>query len=372
MTAGQTRPPGGIGGFHAVIPAGGAGTRLWPLSRQGSPKFLHDLSGAGVSLLQGTVRRLRPLVGDRVVVVTGAAHAAAVCDQLAEPPGGQAPRVLAEPSPRDSMAAIAWAAATIALEDPDAIIGSFAADHAIGNPVAFRAAVTEAVEVARSGSLVTVGITPTRPATGFGWIRVGQRLGSFATACAVDRFVEKPDAPTATAYLDSGGYLWNAGMFVVRAGVLLDLLDRWHPELAAGVRDLAAGQRTGGEVWADLPAVSIDHAVAEPAAAEGLVSVVPGAFDWHDIGDVAALTEVASGDHQPDELAVLGDPDQVCAVDASGLVVPAGDRQVAILGVDDVVVIDTPDAVLVVARERAQDVKAIVDALRAAGREDLL
>ena len=166
-----------IPGFWAVVPAGGAGTRLWPLSRAGHPKFLLDLTGSGRSLLQTTVDRLAPLTAERVVVVTGAAHADAVRDQL---PGLGASQVLAEPSPRDSMAAIGLAAAVIERRDPDAVIGSFAADHVIPDQGAFEAVIREAAAVARDGHLVTIGVEPTWPATGFGYIRAGEALPGVA------------------------------------------------------------------------------------------------------------------------------------------------------------------------------------------------
>jgi mannose-1-phosphate guanylyltransferase len=353
--------------FWAVVPAGGAGTRLWPLSRAGSPKFLHDLTGAGRSLLQATVDRVRPLVGDRVLVVTGMAHADAVRLQLPDLPAG---RVLAEPSPRDSMAAIGLAAAVVEREDPDAVVGSFAADHVIPDADAFRACVAEAVEVARSGFLVTVGITPTQPATGFGYVCAGERLPGSATARHVVRFVEKPDAATAAEYVASGRYRWNAGMFVVRAGVLLDLLAEHHPELAAGVREVASDAGRLDAVWPTLTRISIDHAVAEPAADAGRVAMVPGDFGWDDVGDFAGLGALL--DERADGLRVLGEESSVQAVDASGLVVPAGGRLVAVLGLEDVVVVDTPDALLVTTRDRAQDVKRLTEDLRALGRADLL
>ena len=172
--------------FWAVIPAGGAGTRLWPLSRASSPKFLHDLTGAGRSLLQATMERLEPLVGDHVIVVTGQAHEAAVREQL---PGLPASQLLAEPSPRDSMAAIGLAAAHHERKDPDAQLGYFAADHVIGEAEAFRDCVRAAVEVADRGYLVTIGIEPTHAATGFGYIRMGDLIEG-GPARAVEQFVE--------------------------------------------------------------------------------------------------------------------------------------------------------------------------------------
>ncbi len=355
-----------VAGFWAVVPAGGAGTRLWPLSRSGHPKFLLDLTGSGRTMLQATVDRLTPLTGDRVVVVTGAAHAAAVRGQL---PGLAADRVLAEPAPRDSMAAIGLAAAVVERIDPDAVIGSFAADHVIPDAEAFRTAVREAVEVAREGHLVTLGVEPTHPATGFGYIRAGERLPAFGSARHAVEFVEKPDAERAAAYVASGEYRWNAGMFVVRATTLLDLLARWHPELATGLREIAADPTRLDDVWPRLTKIAIDHAVAEPAAEAGHVVVVPAPFGWDDVGDFASLSSLLPAARG--RVTVLGDPDDVTVVDAEGLVVATGGRRVAVVGLEDVVVVDTPDALLVTTRARAQDVKKVVDALNESGRTDL-
>lgn len=356
-----------VEGFWAVVPAGGAGTRLWPMSRAGRPKFLLDLTGSGRTLLQATVDRLAPLTGDRVVVVTGAAHAEAVRAQL---PGLAAGRVLAEPAPRDSMAAIGLAAAVVERADPDAVIGSFAADHVIPDVGAFHAVIREAVDVARGGHLVTIGVEPTHPATGFGYIRAGQPLDGAPTALHAVEFVEKPDADRARRYVESGEFRWNAGMFVVRATTLLDLLARWHPELAAGVRAIAADPSRLEQVWPGLTRIAIDHAVAEPAAEAGHVVVVPAPFGWDDVGDFASLSELLPGRAGP--VTVLGPDADVTAIDASGLVVAAGGRRVAVVGLEDVVVVDTPDAVLVTTRSRAQDVKKVVDALREQGRTDLV
>ena len=364
------RDSSAIDGFWAVIPAGGAGTRLWPLSRSSSPKFLHDLSGAGRSLLQTTWDRLEPLCGDQVMVVTGVAHEAAVRAQL---PGLALANLVAEPSPRDSMSAVGLAAAMLERRDPDAVIGSFAADHIIGEPEVFADCVREAVAVARTGYVVTIGIEPTCPATGFGYIRVGDSLAiaGAPNGRAVRSFVEKPDETTARAYLDTGEYRWNAGMFVVKASVLLDLLAEFHPELAAGLRDIAAEPARLAELWPGLTKVAIDHAVAEPAAAQGRVAVVEGRFTRDDVGDFASLGSLLSNAVAVPGLRVLGDVDLVLAKDTTGVVIPGSGRTVAVLGLDDIVVVDTPDALLVTTRERAQDVKALVDLLKATGRADL-
>lgn len=350
--------------FWAVIPAGGAGTRLWPLSRQGSPKFLHDLTGSGRTLIQATYDRLTPLAGDRMLVVTGRAHRDAVLAQL---PELAADAVVAEPSARDSMAAIGLAAAFLEARDPDAVMGSFAADHVIPETDAFHAAVATAVEAARTGLLVTIGIEPTHPATGFGYIRSGAAVADVEGAFGVLEFVEKPSSEVAAAYVEAG-YRWNAGMFVVRPGVLLDLLAEQDPDFAAALRGIAAAPATLVDVWPSLPKIAVDHAIAEPAAAAGRVAVVPGAFGWDDIGDFASLQTLLRGS---DDVTVLGDAKLVRTLDATGLVVPSAGRTVAVIGLSDVVVVDTGDALLVTTLERAQDVKSIVAALKEDGHEQL-
>ena len=358
--------------LRAIVPAGGAGTRLWPLSRAGSPKFLHDLTGTGRTLLQATVDRLLPLTGpEGVVVVTGRRHLEAVRGQL----DLAAQAVLGEPSPKDSMAAIGLAAAVLVEREPDVVIGSFAADHVIAGD-GFGDAVRQAVAVAREGYLVTVGIAATEPSTAFGYVRAGEPLAISGAPSArhVSGFTEKPDATTAAGYLATGEYRWNAGMFVVRARVLLDHLARLNPPLHDGLRAIAAAWDTDARsatlerYWSDLPAIAIDRAIAEPVAAEGGVAMVPGDFPWHDIGDFASLASRLRADGSGARVLGAGD---VLAIDADGALVVTGGRLVAVLGIDDVVVVDTPDALLVTTRGHAQQLKAVVDAVRDR-RADLL
>jgi mannose-1-phosphate guanylyltransferase len=358
----------GIDHFWAVIPAGGAGTRLWPLSRSSSPKFLHDLSGGGRSLLQDTHERLAALAGDRFLVVTGQAHREAVTAQLAVLRAGT---VLAEPSPRDSMAAIGLAAALLEREDPDAVMGSFAAAHVIGDRDAFAASVRLAVTAAQQDWLVTLGIEPTFPSSAFGYIHLGEELDGLPGTHAVLEFVEKPSTATAQDYLASGRYRWNAGMFVVRPTVLLDLLARWHPDFAAALRAIAADRTLLDELWPTLPKVALDHAIAEPAAEAGRVVVVPSSFDWDDIGDFDSLATLLASSDAGAGPTVLGDASLVHSVESTGLVLPRSGRVVAVIGLDDVVVVDTPDALLVTTRAHAQQVKQVVAMLKDAGRTDL-
>ncbi|MFD6137076.1 mannose-1-phosphate guanylyltransferase [Isoptericola sp. NPDC060257] len=366
-----------VPGFYAVIPAGGAGTRLWPLSRAGAPKFLHDLTGAGRTLLQGTVDRLRPLAGGGVVLVTGEPHVAAAREQL---PELAEDAVLAEPSPRDSMAAIGLAAAVLERRHGDVVVGSFAADQVVSGAASFDAAVREAVAAARAGYVATIGIAASRPSVAFGYVRSGEPLGveGAPSALHVRGFTEKPDAATAREYVASGEYRWNAGIFVARSSVLLDHLATHRPALHDGLREIAAAWDTPdraavvARVWPGLEKIAIDHAVAEPVAAEGGVAVVPGTFGWDDVGDFNSLAALLPSDDEGGSK-VLGDPADVVRVQSAGsVVVPGGDRVVALLGIDDVVVVDTPDALLVTTRARAQQVKDMVDAMRAHGREDVL
>jgi mannose-1-phosphate guanylyltransferase len=273
-----------IPGFYVIIPAGGAGTRLWPLSREGHPKFLLDLTLKGRSLIQSTWDRLIPLTSPtRTTVVAGPAHINPIREQL---PDMHERNMFCEPGPKDSMAAIGLAAAVLGRRDPDAVIGSFAADHMIAGDDAFLSAVTEAVNVARKNFLVTIGIAPSHPSTGFGYIKLGDRLGldEAPNARLVSVFKEKPDARTASTYIKTGNYRWNAGMFVSKASFLMELLKEYEPDLWDGLTKIADAWDTPNrqsvldKIWPGLKKIPIDNAVAEPAAAEGRVAVVPATF----------------------------------------------------------------------------------------------
>ncbi|GGO02541.1 mannose-1-phosphate guanyltransferase [Micromonospora parathelypteridis] len=359
--------------LYAVIPAGGSGTRLWPLSRAGHPKFLHPLTGTNSSLLQATVERLAPLTTpDRTLVVTGAAHVAAVARQLT---GLPEENILVEPSPRDSCAAIALAAAVIAVRDPDAVMGSFAADHLIRDPESWVRTVQEAVRGAEQGLLMTVGITPTRAETGYGYLETGEETEGTPWR-PVAEFKEKPGAEVAEAYVRSGRHLWNASMFVWRVDVFLAELARQQPALHAGVAAIAAAWGTPeqdeilGAIWPTLPKISVDYAVMEGAATAGRVATVPGDFGWNDVGDFHTLGDVLPADDEGNVVLGTDAKSGVLLRDSSNLVVvPQSGRLVAVLGLRDLIVVDTPDAVLVCPRDRAQDVKALVDELKERGEE---
>jgi len=364
--------------FYAVIPAGGIGSRLWPLSRADAPKFLHDLTGSGHSLLRDTWDRLEPLAGsDRIAVVTGRAHRGAV---EAELPGIADMNVFLESEPRESAAAIGLAAAILHRRNPDVIIGSFSADHVIRSTRVFEFAVRDAVEVAREGYICTIGISPTEPAVGFGYIKMGPELvvDGAREAALVETFVEKPDLETAKAYLADRGYLWNAGMFIAKASVLLEELAQNEPELHAGLIELAEAwddrDKRGpavDRIWPRLKKIAIDYAVAEPAARRGRLAVVPGHFDWDDVGDFASLAKLILNGRKND-LAVLGPNARVLSDAASGILVSQTSRVISLVGVQDIVVVDTPDALLVTTVQHAQRVKGVVESLKLTGRGDVL
>lgn len=366
----------GLDRFYGVIPAGGVGTRLWPLSRAAAPKFLHDLTGSGQTLIRATYDRLAVLAGDRVMVVTGEAHEGAVREQL---PDLASEDTVLEPEPKDSAAAIGLAAAILFERDPETIMGSFAADQVIGPVEEFQEAVAEAVATAATGKIVTIGIKPTHPATGFGYIRQGEALSVKGAphAKGVAAFVEKPAEAVAQEYVASGEYLWNAGMFVAPVSLMLHHLAANEPELHAGVVQIAkawgtdAQAETMARVWPGLKKTAVDYAVAEPAAAAGDVAVIPGGFTWDDVGDFAAIARLnpakrASG------ITVIGETPRVYSSKASGVVVTDTARVIALIGVEDIVVVDTPDALLVTTTEHAQSVKQAVESLKAHGDDDVL
>jgi mannose-1-phosphate guanylyltransferase len=350
---------------YAVIMAGGAGTRFWPASRQLRPKQLLPLAGTDESLLAATVRRLAPLVTvDRVVIVTGEHLAEATARAV---PGVAPERILREPAPRNTAPCIAWANATVAALDPDAIVMVLPSDHFIADEAKFRSALDAAVASAERGRVTVVGVVPTRPETGYGYIEVGDALD--ADARAVKRFVEKPDRARAEGFVAAGPerFLWNAGMFFFRVRDMTALLERHLPGVAAGITRMGAEPAAVRSIFPTLESVSIDVGVMEKA--EGL-AVVPGDFGWNDVGSWQSAWELA--DRDPAGNAV--GPDDV-AVDAKGnlaVSLGAAKKTIALVGVNELVVVETDDAVLVIPRDRAQDVRLVVDELKKRGKGALL
>jgi len=342
--------------LHAVILAGGSGTRFWPLSRAKKPKqFLSLVTDR--TLIAETFVRVEPLCSsERVWVVCGKDHVAGVREAL---PALQDEHLLVEPAARNTAPAIGLACVHALREDPDATLMILPSDHHIARPEAFRTALSTAAQASQNGDLLTLGIQPTRPETGYGYLRRGaeKRPGVFA----VDAFVEKPDAATAQRYLQDPAYSWNAGIFVFRADAMLEALRRHLPKVHEGL--------TRGRDFATLQSISIDYGVMEPESqTTHRIALVPGDFGWSDVGSFAALPEVRALDARGN--AVSGD---AIAIDCEDCVVLSeGKRLVAVVGLRGLCVVDAGDALLVVQRDRAQDVRAVVDALKARGRSDKL
>ena len=360
-----------MGKTFAVVMAGGAGTRFWPASRSLKPKQLLPLAGGEESLLAATVRRLRArLPADQIYIATGAHLLEATAAAVPEIPRAN---LLAEPKPRNTAPCIAWATNTILRRDDKALVAVFPADHYIGNEPAFLQSVDQALDGARRGYLTTIGIVPTRPETGYGYIETGDPI--IEPLFDVARFVEKPDRERAELYLAGGKHLWNAGMFFFQAQLMADAVRAHLPELAAGLAQVEEAAARGEEakaleaIFPGLPSISIDHGVMEH---ERRLAVVPGDFGWNDVGSWQSTWELAARDAAENAM-----PAGAVAVEATGNLVcdlrtAGGKRVYAFVGVKDLVLVETDDAVLLLPRERAQDVKAVVEALKARGDGKLL
>ena len=351
--------------LYAIILAGGAGTRFWPASRVARPKQLLPLVGQE-ALLAATVRRIADLVPpERVLVSTGAHLLEATAEVLPRVPREN---LLAEPAPRNTAPCIAWATARALREDPNATCMVLPSDHFIGDEREYAACVARALDGARRGFLTTLGIRPTRPETGYGYIEIGADLGGGVHEGV--RFVEKPNREQAEIYLREGKYLWNAGMFFYDARLMMDAVRQHLPAVAEAVAAIDEAARKGQEAEAlaglfpSMPSISIDHGVMEK---ERRIAVVPGSFGWSDLGSWQSAWELSGKDGDGNVL-----PEGGVAIEAANNLVwdarrAAGTqkRVYALVGVSDLVVVETDDAVLVVPRERAQDVRLAVEALRA-------
>jgi len=352
--------------IHPVVLSGGSGTRLWPLSRAAYPKQLMPLVGER-SLLQETIQR----VGDpkqfaAPVLICNDEHRFLVAEQL-RAMDCKPEAIVLEPVGRNTGPAVAAAAL---MAKPDSVLLILPSDHYIVDPAKFRAAIAVAANAAEAGSLVTFGIKPSAPETGYGYIRRGE-AGATNGAFKVAAFVEKPDAAKAEAYLASGEYLWNSGMFVFRADRFLAELAKFEPAMLAAVKEAVAGAvryldfiRLAKDSFAKATSKSIDYAVMEKTRD---AAVVPADMGWTDVGSWAALWDVAKKDSQGN--ALIGD---VIAADVTNSYIRSESRLVTAVGLDNIVLIETVDAVMAVARDRAQDIRLIVDRLQKADRGERL
>lgn len=353
-----------------VVLAGGSGTRLWPRSRQALPKQFLDLTGQG-TMLQETVRRLTPLAPpDRILVITNADYVDLVRQQVPELP---ADHVVGEPLPRGTAAAVGLGAVLARHVRPDAIMASVHADHLILRPDRLRAALAAAAEVADRGHLVTLGIKPTYPHTGLGYVEQGEALPATSDGHQVFRvvkFTEKPNLSTAERFVADGRHSWNSGLFTWRVDRIMAEFAAHMPELYTGLQEIAASlgtpeaEATLLRVFPTLPHQTIDYGIMERAQD---VAVLPVDIGWTDIGSWATLLEVLDGDGHGNVVRGAGTALTIDTHDS--LIYTVAGRLVAAIGVKDLVIVDCEDALLVCPRDRAQDVRRVVEELQRSGRE---
>jgi mannose-1-phosphate guanylyltransferase len=357
--------------YYGLILAGGRGTRFWPRSRRAQAKQVLNVMG-DKSLIQNTVERLRSLIPpERIWVLTNEHLRKQIIKQLPEVPSRQ---IIAEPMQRNTAPAIGLAAHILQSVDPDAVMGVFPSDHVIADNKAYLRLLKPAFRAAQQGRIAVLGIRPRWAETGYGYIEFPQDASLDASTTApVPRFREKPNAETAQEFLTAGHYYWNAGMFFFRAGTLLDSLRAYLPKMATllaglppfGHRAFAARLKVAFPLCENI---SIDYGVLEPAAAAGNVVGVPcSEFGWNDVGSWNAVYELLERDRHGNSLC-----SPVAALDSTGNYVDAGGKLVALLGVRDLIVVDTPDALLVADRNRAQEVGDLVKMLESAKRHELL
>ncbi|MCA9562910.1 MAG: mannose-1-phosphate guanylyltransferase [Myxococcales bacterium] len=350
---------------HAIIMAGGSGTRFWPLSRREKPKQLLPLWGDR-TLVDLTFERLRGFAPpERIYVVTGEHLAGPISEVLPDLP---AENLIVEPSARNTLPCIALAAEVVAQRDSEATLGVFAADHYVSGEVAFLRTCSLGDRSAQQGQIATIGVRPTRPETGYGYIKYKRQEGP---VLPVEAFVEKPDRKTALTYLEDGRYLWNAGIFFLSIETLRRELAAQQPKMADQFNEIGAALSRGdkdevGRIFAEVDSISLDYGIME--GADG-VCVIPAEFEWNDVGHWAALDEVLSTD--PSSNIVTG---EVCAIDSESSVLinqSSTGKLLAVVGLKDVVVVDTEDATLVLPKDQAQRVREVVAWLKEK-RGDLL
>ncbi|HSN75722.1 MAG TPA: mannose-1-phosphate guanylyltransferase [Anaerolineae bacterium] len=354
-----------------VILAGGSGTRLWPRSRQALPKQFLDLTGQG-TMLQETFNRLTPLAPpERILVITNQQYVDLARQQLPELP---ADHIVGEPIMRGTAAAVGLGAVMAQHLRPDAIMASVHADHLILKPDRFRAALAAAAEVAERGSLVTLGIQPTFAHTGLGYVEHGQRLlpAGDHPVYRVVRFTEKPDLATARRFVADGSHSWNSGLFAWQVDRIMAEFAQHMPELHAGLAEIGralgtlAANETLQRVFPTLPHQTIDYGIMEPAED---IAVLPVDIGWTDIGSWGTLLEVLDGDEAGN---VVRGPDPVFALDTKNTLIYTAGRLVAAIGLEDMVIVDSGDALLICPKDRAEGVRQVVDWLEQTGREGYL
>jgi len=358
--------------MYALIMAGGRGTRFWPRSRDKKPKHLLDIV-TDRTIIQETVDRIKPLIPARnIIIVTGKTHARELVRQLPEIP---VENVLIEPMGRNTAACIGYAAVHIQKRAQDAVMVVLPSDHGIGNPGLYRKVIAAAAAAAqKKNALVTIGLKPESPHTGFGYMEGGAAAGRVEgmKVLQVRSFREKPGLRQARAFLEKGNFYWNSGMFVWKTSVIMEQIRQFLPQLHEGLAAIAAGMGKADEastvrrVYKNLPSISIDYGVMEKAAN---VLMVPADFGWSDLGSWDTLWEISAKDENGNA-ATAGS--QTVLEDTKNSFVYSPQKLVALIGMKDVIVVDTKDALLICKKGRSQDVKKVVDALEAGGKKHLL
>jgi len=359
--------------MHAVIIAGGSGTRFWPKSRENLPKQLLNISGQE-TLIQNTVSRISSIISaENIWVITNEQHAFETCYQLKKmgfPPS----QLLTEPIARNTAAAIGYSAKILSQRNPDAIMAVFPADHVITTIEPFLKLLKQAETIANENHLVTLGIKPTSPETGYGYIKQGKAIEE--NSFKVDRFIEKPDKLTAEKYLKEGSYYWNSGIFVWKVSTLLNEISLYLPKLHKQLEELTSNtapikgkypyqklSESGKKIFHSLESVSIDHGVMEKS---NKVAVLPADIEWNDVGTWTSLAEISKNDSHGNVIS-----GNVVSIENNNSIFQAENRLVAALGLKNIIVVDTPDALLVCAKERAQDIKKIVEKIKLEKRPEV-
>lgn len=350
----------------AVIMAGGRGERFWPKSRTSRPKQFLSLTSDGETMIQKTVKRLLPLVdAEDIYISTNEIYRSLAEEQLPDIPKEN---ILCEPAPRNTAPCIAFAAAVIGRKYEDAIMMVLPSDHLIGIEEIYVNTLKKAIAAAEKGSnLVTIGITPTYPETGYGYINFGKESEN---AYEVERFVEKPDLPTAESYLASGKYLWNSGMFIWKISSIMGNIEKFMPAVYSGAVKIGQAYGTPGfseilnREFTAMPSESVDFGIMEKAEN---IYTIPGSFGWDDVGSWLAVERINEVDEKNNFI-----DGNVSFTDIKNVTVCGGKRLVAAVGVEDIIIVDTDDAVLVCSKNSTQDVKKIITQLKEQGRNDLI
>lgn len=358
----------------ALILAGGGGTRLWPKSRNKTPKQFLKLVG-DETMMQISASRINGLIPwERIIVITNQLYKNEICKQLPQLP---AENVIAEPEKRDTALAMLVGALFAKSKDPDAVVVNCASDHVVTDGEEFTDVMRAASQIAAENHyLVSVGITPTRPATGFGYIKIGEELkkiGRDLSLFKVDSFTEKPNKATAQAFISTGKYFWNANMYVWAAKTLQEAFQKYMPSLAEVTQDLETMNSKDFHaalpaIYGNAEAISIDYAISEKA--DNLV-LIPGDFGWNDVGDWKVVYDLATPNL--DGNVVIGEnPNHALAVDSANNLIHTNSKLVALVGVNDMIIIDTEEILMIVPKSSSQDVKKIVEKLKQENRKEYL